>query len=97
MVDQVFNNLNETNSVDESFMRQFMIPGQEFVEIKMKDPNNQRSIAYPSRGNRCQHPDVFDYLSLLEYYKEYGEKLNKKHCPICEMEMENVIADRFLR
>jgi hypothetical protein len=62
----------------------------------MKDPNNQRSIAYPSRGNRCQHPDVFDYLSLLEYYKEYGDKLSKKHCPICEMEVESVIADRFL-
>lgn len=58
--------------MDESYMRQFLMQEQEYLEIKMRDPTSQRRILYPARGNRCSHPDVFDYMSLLEYYKEYG-------------------------
>jgi len=42
------------------------------LTIKLKDPTSQRKILYPVRGNRCEHPEVFDYMSILEYYKEYG-------------------------
>ncbi len=38
----------------------------------MRDPTSQQKILYPVRGDKCEHAGVFDYLSILQYYKEYG-------------------------
>jgi hypothetical protein len=72
LTERLFLNINEQNSVDESYIRQFLTPEQDFLEIKMRDPISQKRIVYPSRGDQCGHAEVFDYLSLLEYYREYG-------------------------
>jgi hypothetical protein len=72
LTERLFSNINEQNSVDESYIRQFLTPNQDFIEIKMRDPVSQKRIVYPARGDQCRHAEVFDYLNLLEYYKEYG-------------------------